>query len=137
MSSCGRGRWAFLALALAAGCGNGASGPAGSILLTLRFASDVPSDRVLATRALTIAVDGAETYHVTRPVQGEFAAGEATVRYFPGVTAGTLHFTATASDGAGVPVAAGDASVRIDPAGVANGLIVLRSASPMVDGGAV
>src|SRR5690242_20593482 len=131
MSSWARGG-GLLLLAAAAGCGRGAGEPAGSVLLNIRFAADVPGDRVAATRSLAIAVDGAGSFKATEPVAGQFAAGTVTVRYRPGVAAGTLHFTATASDGAGAPIGSGETTATIDPHAEAMALIVLAAKQPPV-----
>src|SRR5262245_41291079 len=102
-----RGAAAGLLAALAlAGCG-GSGGIAGAVLLSIEFAPGAPPDRVAATRALDIAVDGAEQFTTRIPVNGELGRGAVTVRYRPGVKEGSLRFSATAADQSDAAIARG------------------------------
>ncbi len=118
-----------LLAALPLGCSSDALGTANTVLLTLRFGPDVVPARIAALEALSIDVSGAEHFSLRQPVQHQFAHGEATIRYRPGVGLGQLNFTVAALDEAAAMIAAGGVSANLVPGGEVAVLVVLTAPS--------
>ena len=120
----------LIALALAlAGCGNSQQATGTAVLLSIRFADDVPEQLIEQAQSLDVSVSGAETFQTSISIHGQLNNhATATVRYVPGARSGILTFDVTANGGNGGPLGRGSADAALIPNGQASAFVLLEAA---------
>jgi hypothetical protein len=129
------------ALALAAlamgGCGSTGLDPSkAAVDVTVVADPSLTDPQVASIKKLVEDVSGAETFSATYTISDQLAGRTARFVYRPGVNAGTLIFTVTATDGAGGFVAAGSSTaVTLQAGSFSTATVTLRGGAPPDGGG--
>ncbi|MSP60118.1 MAG: hypothetical protein EXR72_07210 [Myxococcales bacterium] len=116
---------------LSSGCGGAAPT---SVVLSIRFADEVPETTIETARTLTITVGGAESFTYTLPAGDHLRNhSNSTLRYRPGAGSGSLTFHVAAQDDADAVIATGTATAAIEPGSSVNATVLLQAQGAPAD----